>query len=103
MKISSASENVISNSPALEAKLSPSASSVAQSAASTTPRSPGVAVTMSAFLRPPEDANGGSTAVIDTAKVKSVRAAISQGTYVVNPEVIADRLLSNAQEMLRRP
>lgn len=36
------------------------------------------------------------------AKVEAVRSAIEQGTYVVNPEVIADKLLANAQEMLNR-
>jgi negative regulator of flagellin synthesis FlgM len=35
-------------------------------------------------------------------KVNAVRASIEQGTYVVNPEVIADKLLANAQEMLNR-
>jgi negative regulator of flagellin synthesis FlgM len=39
---------------------------------------------------------------IDTAKVASVKSAIQDGTYVVNPEAIADKLLSNAQEMLNR-
>jgi negative regulator of flagellin synthesis FlgM len=39
---------------------------------------------------------------VDTAKVDAVRTAISQGTYVVNPGVIADKMLSNAQEMLPR-
>jgi negative regulator of flagellin synthesis FlgM len=39
---------------------------------------------------------------IDTQKVASVKLAIQDGTYVVNPEAIADKLLSNAQEMLKR-
>jgi negative regulator of flagellin synthesis FlgM len=41
-------------------------------------------------------------AEVDAEKVSAVRSAIQQGTYVVNPEAIADKLLSNAQEMLRR-
>ena len=44
-----------------------------------------------------------STGDIDTAKVDSVRASIANGTYAVNPEAIADKLLSNAKEMLKRP
>ncbi len=39
---------------------------------------------------------------VDMAKVNAVRAAIEQGTYVVNPGAIADKLLANAQEMLSR-
>ena len=40
---------------------------------------------------------------IDMAKVDSVRTAIANGTYSVNAEAIADKLLSNAKEMLQRP
>jgi negative regulator of flagellin synthesis FlgM len=39
---------------------------------------------------------------VDMEKVKSVRAAIEQGTYKVNPEAIADKLISSAQEILNR-
>ncbi len=39
---------------------------------------------------------------IDMAKVNAVRTAIEQGTYVVNPAAIADKLLTNAQEMLEK-
>jgi negative regulator of flagellin synthesis FlgM len=39
---------------------------------------------------------------IDAEKVASIRAAIQDGTYTVNPEAIADKLLSNAKEMLTR-
>lgn len=39
---------------------------------------------------------------VDMAKVNAVRAAIEQGTYVINSGAIADKLLGNAQEMLSR-
>lgn len=64
--------------------------------------SAGVAVTVSTTVRTLEQANRGEAADIDTDKVNAVRQAIEQGTYVVNAEVIADKLLSNAQEMLNR-
>lgn len=63
----------------------------------------GVAVTVSAQVRSMAQADrAGASAVIDMDKVNSVRDAIENGTYVVNPEAIADKLLSNAKEMLDR-
>jgi negative regulator of flagellin synthesis FlgM len=41
-----------------------------------------------------------SSAEIDTKKVHQMKAAIRDGSFTVNPEAIADKLLSNAQEML---
>jgi negative regulator of flagellin synthesis FlgM len=49
-----------------------------------------------------ETSNRGEAPDVDMAKVNAVRSAIADGTYVVNPEAIADKLLSNAQEMLTR-
>lgn len=37
----------------------------------------------------------------DADKVSSVKDAIDNGTYQVNPEVIADKLISNAKELLQ--
>lgn len=65
-------------------------------------RSAGVAVTVSTAARGLEKSSRNEAADIDAQKVASVRAAIQDGTYVVNPEAIADKLLSNAQEMLNR-
>lgn len=61
-----------------------------------------VAVTVSPRARALEQSKEVQTADVDTAKVESVRAAIADGTYVVNPGVIADKLLANAKEMLSR-
>jgi negative regulator of flagellin synthesis FlgM len=79
-----------------------SASAAATNNASQGTRSAGVAVTVSTLARGLEKTGRGDAADIDTEKVASVRSAIEQGTYVVNPEAIADKLLSNAQEMLNR-
>ena len=43
-----------------------------------------------------EGAEGG----FDAEKVKRVRDAIADGTYKINPEAIADKLIANAQELL---
>lgn len=62
----------------------------------------GVSVTVSTAARALEKADTNEGAEVDAKKVATVRAAIQQGTYTVNPEAIADKLLSNAQEMLKR-
>jgi negative regulator of flagellin synthesis FlgM len=38
----------------------------------------------------------------DAAKVERIGQAIKDGTYKVNPEAIADKLIANAQELLAR-
>jgi negative regulator of flagellin synthesis FlgM len=40
-------------------------------------------------------------AEIDSKKVEAMKTAIQDGSFTVNPEAIADKLLSNAQEMFR--
>ena len=37
----------------------------------------------------------------DAEKVSSVKQAIDDGTYQVNPEVIADKLIANAKDLLQ--
>lgn len=65
-------------------------------------RSAGVAVSVSTLARTLEQNDANDVADVDAAKVASVKTAIQQGTYTVNAEAIADKLLSNAQEMLNR-
>jgi len=65
-------------------------------------QSAGVAVTVSTLARTLEASNRGQAADVDMKKVEAVRSAIQKGTYVVNAEAIADKLLANAQEMLDR-
>jgi len=38
----------------------------------------------------------------DAGRVKAVKAAIDQGTFTVNAGAIADKMLSNAQEIFSR-
>lgn len=61
----------------------------------------GVPVTMSNSTRSLDPASR-SSADFDASKVKAVRAAIERGTFSVNADAIADKMLSNAQEVLSR-
>ena len=83
-----------------ESGAGPAASASANSVKSA--RSAGVAVTVSSQARALDKAASNDVADVDTQKVATVKAAIQGGTYVVNPEAIADKLLSNAQEMFQR-
>lgn len=38
--------------------------------------------------------------VVDTAKVESIKQAISEGRFRVDPDVIADRLIETVKEMV---
>jgi negative regulator of flagellin synthesis FlgM len=105
MKIGQPSDNQVSVSTTAQAalpKASQSASANATATAAKSTQSAGVAVTVSSLARTLEASKRGEPADVDMAKVNSVRSAIQQGTFVVNPEAIADKLLSNAQEMLGR-
>ncbi len=92
----------VSAPPAAASGAAAPAKKEAAATAASTASSSGVAVTVSTTVRNLEQANRGEAADIDLEKVEAVRAAIEDGTYVVNPEAIADKLLSNAQEMLNR-
>ena len=63
-------------------------------------KTPSASVTVSPLARGLEKA--ASEPEIDVEKVNAVRQAIADKTYSVNPEAIAEKLLSNAREMLQR-
>ncbi|WP_460505497.1 flagellar biosynthesis anti-sigma factor FlgM [Hydrogenophaga soli] len=58
----------------------------------------GVTVTLSAQTQ--SLSAPGTSEVVDTGKVEAMRSAIQSGSFKVNAEAIADKLLSNAKEML---
>ena len=64
--------------------------------------SAGMAITVSNAARSLSAAGRSDNADVDMDKVNAVRAAIQQGTYKINADAIAGKLLSNAQELLRR-
>ena len=43
---------------------------------------------------------GGSSAEFDAEKVARISQSIADGSFKINPQVIADKLIANAQELL---
>jgi len=77
------------------------ASPVAQATANATAGNAGVPVTFSNAARGLDSASR-NLSDFDAGKVKAVRAAIDNGTFSVDAEAIADKLLANAQEVVSR-
>lgn len=77
----------------------PASASESASRSSTQATQAGVPVTLSDNIR---TAVGRSSADFNAEKVASVKTAISKGTYRVNAEAVADKLLENAAEVLGR-
>ncbi len=88
-----ASKTAANNTP----KAEPNAAQVATSAASNA----GVSVVLTSTSRTQAKDPVNQAAEIDSKKVEAMKAAIQDGSFTVNPEAIADKLLSNAQEMFR--
>ena len=105
MKIGQPSDNLIPSSTSNQAAAAKSGQSAVATATATAAKSTqpaGVAVTVSTMARSLESTSRGQSADVDMKKVDAVKTAIKQGTYTVNAEAIADKLLSNAREMLDR-
>ena len=77
----------------------PAAEGVAKGAAAAS--GPRVPVTLSGSARALEQP-GRTSSEFDAKRVSEVRAAIGNGTFKVNAEVIADKMLSGAQEIFSR-
>lgn len=78
-------------------------STIAANSAAQAPRTSGVAVTVSTLARGLDRAAlGDASADIDSKKVAAIKAAIQDGSYTVNPGVIADKLLADTKEMFDR-
>jgi negative regulator of flagellin synthesis FlgM len=64
-------------------------------------KTPGVDVKVSSLARGLDKAAAAEPEV-DIEKVNTIRQAIADKTYNVNPQAIAEKLLANAREMLQR-
>jgi negative regulator of flagellin synthesis FlgM len=41
------------------------------------------------------------TPVVDSARVTEIRRAIAEGSFKVNPDMVADKLIQTARELMR--
>ena len=62
--------------------------------------SAGAQVSVSTLVRTMEQNDRAVGADFDSKKVADIKEAIKNGTFKINPEAIADKMLANAQEML---
>lgn len=46
------------------------------------------------------ESSASSSSVVDTARVQEIKQAINDGSFRVNPEVVADRLLETVRELI---
>lgn len=72
----------------------------AASAASAARPQPGVQVTLSSATQALSSTGSGGSDVFNAEKVEAMKQAIANGTFQVNAEAIADKMLANAAEML---
>ncbi|WP_302173475.1 flagellar biosynthesis anti-sigma factor FlgM [uncultured Hydrogenophaga sp.] len=72
----------------------------ASSAAAAAKPQAGVQVTLSSATQSLSATGSGSSDVFNAEKVEAMKAAIANGSFQVNAEAIADKMLANAAEML---
>lgn len=46
------------------------------------------------------DSSSASGPLVNTARVQEIKQAISEGSFQINPEVVADRLLETVKELI---
>jgi len=71
-------------------------------AAAGAPAEPSAQVELSSTAAALLSGVGGSSAEFDADKVARISQAIDSGTFKVNAEAIADKLIANAQELLNK-
>lgn len=87
---------------ATQATVSQGGGRAAPAAATGRTRAADAGVTVSVRARSLVQAGLAAGGDIDMNKVEAIRSAIEQGNFKANPEVIADKLLANAKDMLGR-
>ena len=87
---------VATGSPAAAEAAKPSRAQAAAQSASTADPSATVALSSTAATL----LSGGASSEFDAEKVASMSEAIASGSFKINAEAIADKLIANAQELL---
>jgi negative regulator of flagellin synthesis FlgM len=87
------------SAPATGGENAAAAGAVAGAAAAAKPQA-GVTVTLSSASQALSSASGAGSEVFNAQKVEAMKLSIADGSFKVNPEAIADKMLSNAAEML---
>lgn len=105
MKVDSSPDSYIGSvagGPQRAAEQRPTAGAEAAAAGVAAPRQQpaGVQVTLSAATQEVSAAGSAGNDVFNAEKVEAMKMAIANGTFQVNAEAIADKMLSNAAEML---
>jgi negative regulator of flagellin synthesis FlgM len=102
MKVDSSPDSYIGSvagGPQKAADKPVSGSEAAGSVPAGKPQAAGVSVTLSSATVSAMGQGGGSE-VFNAGKVEAMKQSIANGTFVVNAEAIADKMLANAAEML---
>ena len=84
-----------------QAKAAAQAAGGLAASASSAVAAAGVPVTLSSAAKALEQTSR-NQGDFDAGKVKAVRSAIENGTFKVNAEVVADKMLANTQELIAR-
>ena len=94
----------IGNTPDKAAPVAPLNTGTPAAASETDKAAPAAATDASAKVALSNTAStllsGSATAEFDTAKVERISQAIGEGKFKINADVIADKLIANAQELL---
>ena len=98
MKVESSSPDSYIGSVAGGPQKAAQAPTGAETASAAAKPQPGVTVTLSSTVQ--AAGSGGGSDVFNAEKVEAMKQAIASGNFQVNAEVIADKMLANAAEML---
>ncbi|MEZ5704075.1 MAG: flagellar biosynthesis anti-sigma factor FlgM [Burkholderiaceae bacterium] len=93
-------QKVADKAPAGAEAAAGAAGAAAAGAAAKPQAAAGVTVSLSASTTQALSGAGSSSDVFNAEKVESMKQAIANGTFQVNAEAIADKMLANAAEML---